>query len=93
MLKLETAESIALRAFAWFAADDERLGHFMGATGASADSLGNRLQDHDFLISVLDFLLMDDDAVMAFCDAEGLPFTMPAEARSAMPGGDTVHWT
>lgn len=93
MLKQETAETVALQALAWFAADGERLGHFLGATGASPDSLRDRAQDHDFLVSVLDFLLMDDETVVAFCEAEGLPLSLPAEARAALPGGDIPHWT
>jgi Protein of unknown function (DUF3572) len=42
---------------------------------------------------VLDHLLGDDQAVMAFCDAHGLPYTAPLAARSVLPGGETLHWT
>ena len=92
-MKLETAETVALRALAWVAADPERAGHFLNATGASAGSLAERAQDTDFLISVLDFLMLDDAWVIAFCEAEGLEFETPAAARAALPGGGAVHWT
>jgi hypothetical protein len=36
---------------------------------------------------VLDFLLMDDAWVVAFCDAAGLPYEAPMRARAALPGG------
>ncbi len=39
------------------------------------------------LASVLDFLLMEDAWVMAFCTVTGLPFTAPMEARAGLPGG------
>ena len=42
---------------------------------------------------MLDFLLTDDRLVIAFCDDAGLPYTAPAEARAALPGGATMHWT
>jgi hypothetical protein len=43
--------------------------------------------------AVLDHLLGDDQMVIAFCDAHGLPYTSPLAARAALPGGDTLHWT
>jgi hypothetical protein len=30
---------------------------------------------------------------IAFCDAEGLDYGQPMQARAALPGGDLVHWT
>jgi hypothetical protein len=31
--------------------------------------------------------------VMAFCDAQSLPYTEPQAARAALPGGEVPHWT
>ena len=47
----------------------------------------------EFLGAVLDFLLMDDAWVIAFCDAEGHPYTAPMMARAVLPGGAATHWT
>ncbi len=93
MLTQETAETIALRALAWIAREDDMLSHFLNATGAQASDLTKLAQDVDFLRSVLDFILMDDAWIMAFCEAEDLRYDMPAEARRALPGGETPHWT
>lgn len=93
MVKLETAETLALQALAWLAADKDRLTQFVSVTGAGIDSLSNRAQDPDFLASVLDFLLADEALMMAFCDAEGLDYAVPSQARAALPGGEQVHWT
>lgn len=92
-MKQESAEAIALQALAFLIGDDELRGVFMGATGASADDMRSRAGDPEFLISVLDFLMMDDAWVMRFCDAGGLDYTAPQTARQALPGGAQVHWT
>ena len=78
---------------AWRVTDPERLGAFLGATGISAAELRTRAGAPEFLLSVLDFLLMDDASVIAFCEAEGYAYTAPLAARSALPGGAERHWT
>lgn len=92
-LSREAAETVGLQAVAWLAGNDELLPVFLGATGASQEDFREGLQDPVFQGSVLDFLLMDDAWVMAFCEAEGLRSQDPMAARMALPGGETVHWT
>lgn len=92
-LSQEAAETIALKGLTWLASHDELLPVFLGATGASGSDLRERARDADFLGSVLDFLLMDDAWVMAFCAAEGLDNAAPMQARAALPGGAQMHWT
>lgn len=87
------AEILALKALGWIAADPDRLGAFLGATGTSVDELRVRAGAPEFLLSVLDFLLMDDASVVAFCEAEGFAYTDPMAARQALPGGAETHWT
>ncbi|WP_413876468.1 DUF3572 domain-containing protein [Albidovulum sp.] len=89
----EAAETLALRALAWLVGNEEILPLFLGATGSSAADLRGRAADPDFLVSVLDFLLMDDAWVIAFCDAAGYGYGDPAAARQALPGGAETHWT
>jgi len=92
-LSRDAAEAIALRCLAWLAGNDDLLPVFLGATGATATALRECAQDPEFLGSVLDFVLMDDAWVMAFCNAEGLDCTAPMAARAALPGGVQMHWT
>lgn len=89
----QVAETVALRALAWIARDDELLGAFLGASGMSMDEIGARARDPGFQVAVLDFVTSDDVTVRAFCDAEGLSYTDPMMARRAIPGGEDVHWT
>ncbi len=87
------AEALALRALAWLVANDDLLPVFLGATGTSPEDLRRRATEADFLVSVLDFLLMDDAWVVAFCDAAGYAYADPLAARHRLPGGAETHWT
>lgn len=89
----ETAETIALQALAWLAGNDELLPVFLGATGASESDVRAGATDPQFLGAVLDFLLMDDAWIRAFCEEANLTPDAPMRARQALPGGEQVHWT
>ncbi|MFD2738972.1 DUF3572 domain-containing protein [Sulfitobacter aestuarii] len=89
----ESAETLALQALAWLAAHDELLPVFLGATGASETDLRRQAGDPVFLGAVLDFLMMDDQWVVAFCDHVALPYERIMLARAALPGGEQVSWT
>ena len=87
------AETVGLQAIAWLAGNDDLLPVFMSSTGADETALREGLSDPSFQAAVLDFLLMDDDWVGRFCDETGTAYSVPMEARAALPGGETVHWT
>lgn len=89
----DAAETLALDALGWIAAEDDLLQVMMGATGIGQDEIATRMSDGDFLASVLDFLLMDDAWIIGFCDARALPYSAPAHARESLPGGQQMHWT
>ena len=86
-------EKIALKALLWLLGNDDLLPVFMGATGVGAEDMRAGAQDPVFLASVLDFLMMDDAWVVAFCDTEAMPYEAPMRARQSLPGGGDVHWT
>ncbi|WP_397541281.1 DUF3572 domain-containing protein [Roseovarius salis] len=92
-LSQDAAEAIALECLAWLAGNDDLFPVFLGATGASAADVRERAQDPEFLGAVLDFVLMDDAWVTAFCEHANLAPATPMAARAALPGGQQVHWT
>lgn len=92
-MQSEVAQVLAIQALGWIAAEDEIFPVFLTATGASMTEMRSRAADPEFLAAVLDFLLQDDRWVVAFCDAEGHPYTAPQEARAALPGGAVMNWT
>lgn len=89
----EVAQVLAIQALGWIAGNDELFPLFLSATGAGMVELRARAADPEFLAAVLDFLLQDDRWVVAFCDAEGHPYTAPQSARAALPGGAVMNWT
>jgi hypothetical protein len=89
----DQAETLALQALAHLAGDPDLLGAFLGATGADLAGLRAGARDPAFLGAVLDFLLQEDARVLAFAAAAGVPPTLPAQARAALPGGHAWHWT
>ncbi|WP_120502125.1 DUF3572 domain-containing protein [Roseovarius sp. EL26] len=92
-LSQDAAETIGLKCLAWLAEQEDLLPVFMGATGASVDDLRNGAKNADFIGAVLDFVLMDDAWIEAFCTAGGLPNDMPMRARAMLPGGAQMNWT
>lgn len=93
MRQTPDAETIALRALAFIASDEEALGGFLGRCGADIETVRTRAKDPEFLGFVLDHLMTEDESVIAFASAEGLNPTQVVEARAALPGGDTPNWT
>ncbi|MFC7703083.1 DUF3572 domain-containing protein [Plastorhodobacter daqingensis] len=89
----DQAETVALRALAWLAGNEALLPIFLGATGTALTDLRDRAAEPEFLVSVVDFLLMDDAWVIGCSDALGLRYETLAQARAALPGGAQVHWT
>jgi hypothetical protein len=92
-LSQEAAETVAVQALAWLAGNDELLPVFLGATGASEVDLRARVAEPEFLLSVLEFLMMDDAWVIEFCDEQLISYDRPMQARHALPGGAPTHWT
>ena len=92
-MQRDDAETVALQALAWLAGNEALLPVFLGSTGASLADLRERAAEPEFMGAVLDFLMMDDAWVAAFCAASGLPPERPATARQALPGGNLPHWT
>jgi hypothetical protein len=87
------AELLAIRALGWLAGDDALWPDFLSATGAEAGDLRSAAADPAFLAAVLDFIMQADNRVIAFCDAENLPYDRPQQARQALPGGQQTNWT
>ncbi|NVO54682.1 DUF3572 domain-containing protein [Rhodobacteraceae bacterium B1Z28] len=92
-LSADSAETLALTALGWLVGNDELLPVFLGSTGAASQDLRASAGDRDFMVSVLDFLVLDDSWVMAFCDANSVPYDLPAQARAVLSGGADTHWT
>jgi hypothetical protein len=89
----ETAETLGLQALAWLAGNEDLMPVFLGSTGASEGEVKSQAADPAFLGAVLDFIMMDDAWVIAFCDTQALQYDRLMMARAALPGGEQVNWT
>lgn len=88
----EVAEIVAIQALSFVAGEPERLGLFLSESGIGPETLRSAAKDPQFLVSVLDFVLRDDETVQAFATASQLDPTTIAAARQALgdphTGGD-----
>jgi hypothetical protein len=80
----EVAEIVAIQALSFVAGEPERLGLFLSETGIGPETLRSAATDPQFLVSVLDFVLRDDETVKAFCAVSELHPTNIAAARQAL---------
>ena len=92
-MKLLDAQTYALTALGWLSGQDDLFGNFLGFTGSNLESMKENVEEAGYLISVLDFLMMDDRWVLNCCESTGLDPTEMRLARLALPGGAEVHWT
>lgn len=92
-MRQESAETLALQALGWILGQDDLLAAFLAATGASGDDLRSLAATPEFLAAVLEFLVAEDDRVLAFAAAAGIAPTLPMEARATLAGDRLRHWT
>jgi hypothetical protein len=91
-LSRDRAETVALEALAFVAADEELLPQLAGATGAGLEDARDRVQDPAFLAGILEFLCMEDRWIRRFCDAQGYPYDLPMQALIALGGLQRDEW-
>ena len=84
----EVAEIVAVQALSFVAGEPARLGLFLAETGIGPETLRSAASDPNFLVSVLDFVLRDDETVKAFSSASQLHPTTIAAARQALGDSD-----
>jgi len=92
-MNADQAELIAIQALGHIAAEEDLLFAFVDLTGLSPNDLRARAGEPEILGGILDFILMDDQRLIAFCEVANLRPEMPAVARKLLPGGEEVHWT
>jgi hypothetical protein len=83
---VDSARSLAVSALAFIAADPDRLNRFLSLTGLGPDNLRTAAADPAFLGSVLDYLVSDEELMLAFAaDARVKPEAI-ARAHAALCG-------
>lgn len=72
---------LALRAFTFIAANDERVDRFLALTGLDPSQLRDLMGESGFHLAVLDHLAGDEPLLLAFTEAEGLSPELIGHAR------------
>ena len=80
------AETLALQALAFIAADDSALRGLQATTGLDDGTLQVRAGEPEVLAGVLEFLLADERQLLLFCQAEGIDPRLPGRAQSVLAG-------
>jgi hypothetical protein len=68
----EAAETLALEGLAFIASSETELTRFVESTGIDPGELRARAGERGVLCAVLNFLLADDERLLAFCAAHGV---------------------
>ncbi len=89
----EIAETRALEVLTWVLSEDDLIQVFMGATGASQDDLRSNTSNHEFLVSILDFVLMDDSWVISCSKFMNIDPSQIQVIKMSLDGGQEVNWT
>ena len=89
----EIAETKALEVLTWVLSEDDLIQVFMGATGASQNDLRSNTLSHELLISILDFVLMDDRWVISCGKFLNIDPSQIQLIRMSLDGGQEVNWT
>ncbi|BBF92605.1 hypothetical protein BLTE_12900 [Blastochloris tepida] len=80
------AEGIAATALGVVAGDPQRLGLFMALSGLGPETLRAAAAEPAFLLAVLDFVIGDDDLVMAVARAAEIAPERVVAARDILAG-------
>jgi len=89
----EIAETRALEVLTWVLSEDDLIQVFMGSTGASQNDLRSNTLSHEFLLSILDFVLMDDSWVISCSEFLNIDPSQLQLIRMSLDGGQEVIWT
>ena len=89
----EIAETRALEVLTWVLSEDDLIQVFMDATGASQDDLRSNTSNHEFLVPILDFVLMDDSWVISCSKFMNIDPSQIQIIKMSLDGGQEVNWT
>jgi hypothetical protein len=80
----EAAETLAIQALAFLAADAERLGRFLAITGLGPGEIRAAARETHFLVGVLEYLASEEPLLLEFAAELGIDPAEVARAGAAM---------
>jgi len=80
VMPTEAAEALAIQVLTFIAADGERLGRFLAATGIGPAEIRSAAREPGFMLGVVEFLGSDDALLTVFATEHGFD---PADVGKA----------
>ncbi|WP_298814281.1 DUF3572 domain-containing protein [uncultured Roseibium sp.] len=90
-LSVEEAQGIATEALLQLSREPEQIGRFLAFSGIGPEMIREAAGEPGFLAGVLEFYMMDEALLLAFCENASIRPTMIAAARYALSGGVEDH--
>lgn len=85
------AESLAVQALGFLAADSERFDRFLGETGLEPGDIRRAAAEPGFMLAVLEHLCADESALLAFAANLGTRPGQVEEARQILAAAGMLH--
>jgi hypothetical protein len=91
-LRREEAETLAVQALVYIAADEGRLERFLAVTGVDPGSLRSEAGRPGFLAGVLDYVCTDEALLVGFAADQGKPPEAITGAQQMLSGPRGEDW-
>ncbi len=91
-MQQENAATLALGALGFILSEDQFRDRFLALTGMDADDMRKRIEETDFLASVLEFLLSHEPDLLAYSEHTGEKPENIAIAWRSLGGGAGHEW-
>jgi hypothetical protein len=83
----DQAATLALKGLAYLANSEGSLDRFLQMSGADRDTLRMRADEPEFLVSLLDFMLTNEELLIGFCEESSTDVRTVHMARHVLSGG------
>lgn len=93
MKQQSLGQRTAIDALIWLTGRPEDFSAFLTATGVEPGDISQLAGEAGFHLALLDFLLAEDQRVLAFAADHGIQPELLLQARASLPGGQDPHWT
>tara|TARA_R110002096_G_scaffold236730_3_gene427510 strand:- start:1039 stop:1314 length:276 start_codon:yes stop_codon:yes gene_type:complete len=89
---VENAKSLALSALAFILSEDDLRDRFLALSGMDADDMRKRIEETDFMASILEFLLSHEPDLLAYSEHSNENPEHIIVAWRALGGGVGHEW-
>lgn len=78
------AKTLAIQALTFITAEPKYLNEFIAVTGLDPKIIRDNINNDEFLESILDYILSNENLLISYCEAENIDPKSPSIAKSAL---------